>query len=188
MRTVLETERLRLREMTLDDLDFVAAMLADPQVMRFYPRCYSREEAQAWIRRQMDRYARDGHGLWLVLSRSDGEPVGQVGLVRQQVGGADEIEVGYLIHHPFWRRGFAAEAAAAARDYALGVLGRPRVISLIRPENTPSQAVARRLGMQPRAGLVPHGGFDHLVFSVSRPGTDATDTASDSVNPRTGHE
>ena len=86
----------------------------------------------------MDRYARHGHGLWLVSEKAMGQPVGQVGVVVQNVRGVDEREVGYLIHRPFWRRGFATEAALACRDYALNVLGSDRVISLIRPENVPS--------------------------------------------------
>ena len=56
MKFILETDRLILREMSLADADFVAAMLADPEVMRFYPRCYSRQETEAWIQRQLDRY------------------------------------------------------------------------------------------------------------------------------------
>ena len=62
----LDTDRLLLREMSPADLDFVAAMLADSQVMRFFPQRYSREESARWIERQVDRYRRDGHGLWLV--------------------------------------------------------------------------------------------------------------------------
>ncbi len=161
---LLETSRLRLREMSLDDLEFVAAMLADPEVMRYYPKCYSRDEAAAWIQRQMDRYSRFGHGLWLVSDKATSQPVGQVGLVMQTVRALDEREVGYLIHRPFWRRGFATEAAVACRDYALTGLGSEHVISLIRPENLRSQGVARKIGMRPESGLVQHGGFEHLVF------------------------
>jgi RimJ/RimL family protein N-acetyltransferase len=163
----LQTDRLALREMSLEDLDFVAAMLADHQVMRFYPKCYTREESASWVARQIERYARDGHGLWLVLERESGEPVGQVGLTLQDVNGVLQPEVGYLVHHPFWRRGFAAEAAAATRDHAFVGLGLPRVVSLIRPENLPSQAVARRIGMEPE-GRAMHAGIDHLVFARSR--------------------
>ena len=167
MTTVLQTARLVLRQMSLADLDFVAEMLADPQVMRFYPSRYTRQGAEAWVRRQMARYERDGHGLWLVLEHATQQPVGQVGLTIQQVGERMEPEIGYLIHHPYWRRGFATEAAAATRDYALGALGKPRVVSLIRPENLPSQGVARKIGMLPEDRLVEHGGLPHMVFSIA---------------------
>jgi len=167
MNPVLETRRLVLGEMTLGDLDFVAEMLADSQVMRFYPSRLSREESEAWVRRQMSRYAKDGHGLWLVKEKSADRPVGQVGPAMQQVDDVDVPEIGYLIHRPFWRRGFAFEAAIATRDYAFDTLGIERVISLIRPENVPSQGVARKLGMKPGKHIVRKG-FDHIVFSMTR--------------------
>ena len=172
MKKVLETPRLALREMSLDDLDFVAAMLAHPEVMRYYPRLYSREEARTWIERQLGRYARDGHGLWLVQDRATGEPVGQVGLALQLVEGVEEPEIGYLIHRPFWRRGLATEAALGVRAWAFDILGVERVISLIRPENLPSQGVARKLGMAPGKRVQFHE-LEHLVFSVRRPPTPA---------------
>jgi [ribosomal protein S5]-alanine N-acetyltransferase len=171
MTVILETARLILREMSLADLDFVAEMLADSEVMRYYPKCYSREEAQTWVQRQMNRYARHHHGLWLVLEKAGGRPVGQVGLLIQQFRGAEEKEIACLIHQPFWRRGLATEAALACRDYAFDVLGRQRVIALIRPENAPSQGVAQKLGMLPEPECIWHSGFEHLVFSISRDGT-----------------
>jgi [ribosomal protein S5]-alanine N-acetyltransferase len=165
MRTVLETARLRLREMTLDDVDFIAELLADPEVMRFYPRPYTRDEAEGWVTRQLERYARHGHGLWLVEDRVSGEPYGQVGLTWQDVDGAQEPEVGYLIHRPFWRRGIAAEAALASRDYAFRERGYPYVTSIIRVENEPSQAVARRMGMAPWKNTL-RADLAHIVFRV----------------------
>jgi ribosomal-protein-alanine N-acetyltransferase len=151
--------------MTSGDLDFVAAMLSHPEVMRFYPKPYSREEAKWWIGRQLDRYERYGHGLWLAEDRATGEPRGQVGLMIQEVDGVEEPEIGYLIHHPFWRQGLATEAALATRDWAFGTLGLPRVISLIRPKNLPSQGVAGKLGMKPEKRTMFRD-LEHIVFSV----------------------
>jgi [ribosomal protein S5]-alanine N-acetyltransferase len=165
--SVFETERLRAREMSIGDLDFLASLLSDAEVMRFYPRRYDRSGARRWIERQLRRYERDGHGFWLVLERESDEPVGQVGLLMQSVDGRREPEVGYLIHRPFWRRGYATEAALATRDHALDERGYPRVISLIRPENLPSQGVARKLGME-RERTTTFAGLEHWVFAVSR--------------------
>lgn len=165
MKMVLETPRLRLREVSREDLDFVAAMRSHPKVMGFYPKLYSREESAEWIERQLDRYARHGHGLWLVEDRLTGEPRGAVGLVIQEIDGAEEPEIGYMIHHPYWRLGLASEAALATRDWAFGTRGLSRVISLIRPENLPSQGVARKLGMTPGRRVLFYG-FEHIVFEV----------------------
>jgi RimJ/RimL family protein N-acetyltransferase len=199
---VLETSRLRLREMVDGDLDFVAAMLSDPGVMRHYPKVLSRDEARDWIDRQRKRYAADGHGLWLVEARREsepvsepgspqggepdrqftgepdrqfpgepdgppGEPIGQAGLVMQEIDGTREPEIGYLIHSRFWRRGYATEAALAVREAAFGRFAYDHAISLIRPENVPSQGVARRLGMTPVRETLFRG-LPHLVFAIAR--------------------
>jgi RimJ/RimL family protein N-acetyltransferase len=164
---ILETERLRLRELTEGDLDFVAAMLGDAEVTRYYPKRYSREEAAEWMERQRGRYLRDGHGLWLVEAREDATPVGQIGLVMQTVAGVQVPEVGYLLHRPYWKHGYATEAARGVRDHAFTVFRYARVVSLIRPENTPSQAVAARLGMRPTTQTL-HAGFVSDVWSVER--------------------
>lgn len=169
MSFILTTTRFTLREMSLDDLDFIAEMMADPEVTRFYPKQYTREESAEWIERLLARYERDGYGLWLVERLGTGEPVGQVGLLNQLIDGETLAEIGYLIHRPFWQQGFAYEAAAGVRDYAFRELQKPRVSSLIRPVNLPSQAVATKLGMQREERIVQHGGGDHYVFSMNRP-------------------
>lgn len=165
---ILETPRLSLREMTWDDLDFLARLLGDERVMRHYPKCYTRDEARLWLDRVIERYAAHGHAFWLVSLRATGEPIGQVGLLEQQVDGVDESEIGYMIHAPYWRQGYALEAATAVRDYAFGSLDIPRVISLVRPVNIPSQRVALRIGMKPEKLTLWHN-LEHIVFSLSRP-------------------
>jgi [ribosomal protein S5]-alanine N-acetyltransferase len=162
-----QTARLTFRKLTLDDLDFVAEMLADPEVMRYYPKCYSRAEAEHWIERQATRYREHGRGLWLVSERATGTPVGQVGLLIQEVNGLPESEVGYLIHRSYWRQGLATEAARATRDWAFDRLAVPRVISLIRPENIPSRGVAEKLGMR-IDGRCQRATFEHLVYALDR--------------------
>jgi RimJ/RimL family protein N-acetyltransferase len=163
----LETARLALREMVDADLDFVAGMLGDPEVMRFYPKVCTREESRAWLERQRRRYAEDGHGLWLAEDRLRGSPLGQIGLVRQEVDGRTETEIGYLVARPHWRRGIAAEAALAIRDYAFRTLGRTRLVSLIRPENRPSQGVALKIGMIHERD-VTWAGLPHRVYAIAR--------------------
>jgi [ribosomal protein S5]-alanine N-acetyltransferase len=163
MKLVLETPRLVLREISLADLDFIAEMLAHPEVMRFWPKCYSRDEAASWVKRQQARYAKDGIGYWLALEKGSGRPVGQVGLLVLNVDDRQEVGLGYIIHRPFWRNGFALEAARASMDYAVSTLRSNRVIALVRPENLPSQGVARKLGMEVEK-RTHHADYEHLVF------------------------
>ncbi len=163
---ILETPRLRLREMVPDDLDFLATMLGNPDVSRYYERRFTRSDAEEWLERQLDRYRRDGHGLWLVTDREDDAPLGQVGLALQEVEGERLPEVGWLLHRPFWGHGYATEAGAAVRDAAFSRWRYPRVISLIRPENVPSQKVAQRIGMMAGRRVGFHG-YVHIVFGQS---------------------
>lgn len=165
--TVLETERLRLRQFEESDLDFLAQMLGDADVMRHYPRRLDREAAHQWLVRQRQRYRDDGLGLWLVERREDATPVGQVGILLQDVETPRVPEIGYMLHKDFWRLGYASEAAIACRNHAFGSLGFSRVISLIRPANKPSQAVAAKLGMTPQR-RVTWRDIEHIVYSVAR--------------------
>jgi RimJ/RimL family protein N-acetyltransferase len=168
MKTILETKRLTLRELADSDLDFMAEMLANSEVMRYYPKRLTRELSADWIARQIARYKTDGYGFWLADQRDTGAPVGQVGLVRQTVNGVEETEVGYLIHRPFWRHGFATEGARACRDYAFSTLRKARVVALVMPDNLASQGVAKNLDMAV-VGRAPHNGHEHLVFAVANP-------------------
>jgi [ribosomal protein S5]-alanine N-acetyltransferase len=160
---VLETRWLVLSTMSLDDLDFIEAMMSHPWVMRFYPKRLSRDEAGESIRRTLDRYERYGYGPWLVREKSSGRPVGRVGLIHQFIHGVDEIEVGWMIHRPYQLCGFASEAGRACASYAFRQLHAKRVISLIRPENLPSAATALRLGMT-HAGRTVHVGLQHDIY------------------------
>lgn len=144
----LTTARLSLRELTPADLDDVARMMSDPEVTRYYPKVYTVEDCRQWLRRQLDRYARDGHGLWRVSERESDAFVGQCGLVTQVVDGASEIELGYLLAREHWGRGYATEAARAVIGWGFRVLRPQRLISLIDPDNRASQRTAQRLGMR----------------------------------------
>jgi RimJ/RimL family protein N-acetyltransferase len=180
--TVLETARLLMREMTPRDIDFVAMMLAHPEVNHYYERRFTLAESEDWLSRQILRYRRDGHGLWLVLDRQTGEPLGQVGLCMQDVEGVRQPEIGWLLHRPYWGKGYATEAGTATRDAAFERWGYDHVISLIRPVNVPSQRVALRVGMTEGRRVRFHG-FDHIIFGISKERASQLPTASASQLP-----
>jgi RimJ/RimL family protein N-acetyltransferase len=165
---ILETERLRLRELRQSDFDELYAMFNDPLVMRYYPSTRDERATQQWIDWMVEeRYPRHGHGLWAVERKADGEFLGQCGLLLQEVDGADEVEIGYLFKSAQWHKGYATEAARACKEYAFTALGCPYVISLIRPVNMPSRAVAERNGMSVWK-TTTFKGFESLVYRVER--------------------
>ena len=168
MTTVLETERLALREMTLDDVDPLLLVLGDPVAMAHYPAPLTRQGVKEWIRRSRRQYAELGYGLWAAVLKETGECIGDCGLTWQPVDSpADRrLEVGWHIRRDLWNRGFATEAGRACRDYARDRLREAHLISIIAPDNLASQAVARKLGMRiERADAV--GGRPRLIFGMS---------------------
>ena len=177
-RLIMETPRLILREMNPDDFAALCAMLRDPEVMYAYAHAFSEDEVRQWLDRQLQRYRQDGFGLWAVtLKTEDGPPgamIGQCGLTRQEcppVSPGRVPEVGYLFRKSRWHQGYATEAARACRDYAFTTLGAGEVFSIIRANNAPSLAVARRNGMAVRAAFSKHyygQDMPHLVFSITR--------------------
>ena len=89
--------------------------------------------------------------------------VGQCGLTWQDCGRESPVlEVGYLLEKAAWHKGYATEAAQACRNYAFEQLGAAEVFSIIRDNNLPSQAVARRNGMEVRGQFVKHLSLIHI--------------------------
>jgi [ribosomal protein S5]-alanine N-acetyltransferase len=164
---VLETERLRLRYLTPDDVDAIFAVIGDPETMKFYPQKFSREDAVRWVTRNQERYRRDGFGLFAVVLKSNGEVIGNCGVVRQDVEGASLLEVGYHFRRDHWRHGYATEVARGCMAYAFGKLGAEKVISLIMPENMPSRRVAERNGMTVERQVIFHD-LPHLMYAMRR--------------------
>jgi len=163
---VLESRRLRLRQMRHDDLDVLCAIFSDPIVMRYFPAPWTRDEVQAAVECNLRRYQEDGFGLWMVV-RKDKDVIGDCGLVRQELPTGSEIEVGYHFLPDAWGFGYATEAASRCLTHAFDVLKLPRVISLIRPENGPSRRVAERNG-QTVAEEIEWQGLRHLVYALKR--------------------
>lgn len=165
--SILETSRLTLREFSLDDVDSLAGVLCDPETMRYYPAPLDRPGVEEWIARNRRRYAKDGHGLWAMLLRANGQLIGDCGLTMQEVDGTPEVEVGYHVRRDFWGQGLATEAARACRDYGFANLPVERLISLIRPENLRSRRVAEKNGMSVSKEVIWRN-LPHMVYAIRR--------------------
>jgi [ribosomal protein S5]-alanine N-acetyltransferase len=164
---VLQTHRLLLREFEAADVDALAAVLSDAQTMAYYPAPFDRAGVVDWIKRNRARYRQDGHGLWAMTLKSTGELIGDCGLVRQSVDGADEIEIGYHVRRDLWGQGHASDAARAWRDYGFATLNAGRLISLVRPENLASCRVAEKTGMTVWKEVIKTN-LLHYVYATSR--------------------
>ncbi len=177
-RWILETDRLRLRELTQADLPDLCEILQDPVAMVAYAHAFSDGEAQAWLNNQRRRYREDGFGLWAVIRKDTGDFVGQAGLTWQDTDRTRVVEVGYLLKRAWWHRGYATEAAVGCRRLAFRTLDCAAVYSIIRDTNEASKRVARRAGMRPVGRMTKHYyGIDmpHEIFRITREEAAATD-------------
>jgi len=151
------TERLVLRPLRESDLDALASIYADARTMRFLGGPRSGADTRARLGWMIAAHREQGFGLWATTLRAGGTLLGRCGLLAQDVEGAREHEIAYLLGSEWWGNGYATEACAAIRDHAHSALGLGRLISLIDPENTASQAVARRIGMRHERDLTFEG-------------------------------
>ena len=148
---IIETARLTLRPLVPGDLDALAAMYADPEVMRYIGTggARGRDDAARTIERQRAAYAGRGYGEWATVLRESGEVIGLCGLiVWPDIDGTEELEVAYLLAREAWGRGLGTEVAGAIRDWAVRELGRTRLVSCIYPEHSASIHVAEKIGMR----------------------------------------
>ena len=142
----LEAERLRLRPWRNDDLDAFAAFTADPVVTRFVGGVFSRDDTWRRMAMLVGHWTLRGFGNWVIKDKASGAFAGYSGLWEPE--GWLEPELMWGLAPAFQGRGYATEAAQRARAYAYEELRWKTIVSYIAAENTPSQAVAKRLGAE----------------------------------------
>ena len=167
MTAVLETERMLLRHMTLDDTEPLLKIWGSAEAMRFFPGTWNCEEMRTAIERNIDRYERDGHGLYAAILKDSGDVAGDCGLVKMDINGSMELEVGYHMRPDLWGRGLATEAARGCMDYAFTRLRARRLISMIRPENIASWRVAEKNGLTLERTVLWRG-YQHCIYSIEQ--------------------
>ena len=144
----LETERLELRRLSLDDAELMLAVWNDPDFIRnvgdrgIRTIEQAREAMQAGALRL---YADYGYGPYAVALKSDGTDIGICGLFRRQ--NLDDPDIGFAILPGYRGQGLAEEAAMAVRDYALDDLGLKSLNAIVSPGNAPSIALIEKLGL-----------------------------------------
>ena len=147
---MIHTERLLLRQWRDEDFEPFAEMNADPIVMEFFPSVLGRDESHAAAegnRKQIDQH---GWGLWAVEVVGSAEFIGFTGLwsvPAAEFPFAPAVEIGWRLARPYWGRGYATEAASAARDFAFSDLALGEIVSMTSVQNTRSRRVMEKLGM-----------------------------------------
>ena len=146
---MLRSERLILRPWRDADLEPCAAMTSDPEVMRFFGVTRDRAQSDAWVARARVHFLREGFGIWAIEALGVAPFIGFAGLSRvpawMPMAGA--IEAVWTLARPFWRRGYASEAARAAMADGFRRLGLAEIIAFTASVNQPSRGVMEAIGM-----------------------------------------
>lgn len=171
--TELETARLTLRRWRADDLEPLAAIHADPDVMRWIGDGSTRDKNQtrAGIEAMERQWETAGFGLFAVELRSTGELAGFTGLSVPDFlpEAMPAVEVGWRLGRRFWGNGLASEAAAAAVRFGFADCGLERIVSITQVGNGASERIMEKLGMRLARELTdPTCGRPIRIYGISR--------------------
>jgi ribosomal-protein-alanine N-acetyltransferase len=144
----LETARLAFRKFTPDDLNDLAAIRADPDVMKYIGsgRPESLVEVESKLNKVIAHWEQHGFGHYALVEKTNGKLIGWCGFGHLE--DPRDVEIGYGLAKPYWGRGLASEAAAVTLKYGFEQLGLPRIVAITWPGNIASQRVLAKLGMR----------------------------------------
>jgi RimJ/RimL family protein N-acetyltransferase len=146
MKTILETDRLTLREFSLQDIEPFFRMVSDPDVTRYTgSSAQTLEEArQVLEERTLADYRKYGYGRWAAVYKPIAQVIGFAGL--KYLDDLGEADLGYRFFKEHWGMGLATEAARAVLAYGFGTLGLKRIIAFADQENQASVRVLEKVG------------------------------------------
>lgn len=166
---MIETERLVLRRWRAEDVAPLAAIHADPAVMRWLGgRLLDRAETEAYLATVERHFEAHGFGFWAVERRADGALLGFSGLRVFDFDGhpmGSCVEIGWRQGLAHWGQGYATEAARAALEDGFVRAGLDEILAWTARTNLRSQAVMARIGMTRR----PERDFDHPLVAEGDP-------------------
>ncbi len=145
---ILETERLYIRESTVEDVDSFYRIYADPSMTKYMEGLFENpEDEKRYMKDYIDRiYGFVGYGVWSVILRETGEVIGRAGFSMR--GGFDEPEIGFLIGKDWQGRGLAQEAVLAVMWYGREMLGLTSAQALVKQENAASIHILKKVGFE----------------------------------------
>jgi len=146
---VLETDRLILRKLTVEDAAFILQLVNEPSWLRFIGDrgVKTLEDARGYILKgPVEMYRRFGFGLYLTALKEDGAPMGLCGLIKRD--SLKDVDIGYAFLPRFWGKGYAHEAAAAVLAHGKHTLGLRRIVAITSQDNHSSIKLLEKLGFR----------------------------------------
>jgi RimJ/RimL family protein N-acetyltransferase len=146
---IFDTERLSVRQFSLDDADFILELLNEPGYIQNISdrniRCL--DDARRYLESgPIASYAANGFGLFRVALKDSDTPIGMAGLIRRTQ--LEDVDIGYALLERYWGQGYATEVASAMLQYGYEVLKLPRIIAIIAPDNAASAHVLEKIGLR----------------------------------------
>src|SRR5437762_13106712 len=126
---MIQTDRVIIRVYREEDFNRVLPIFSDPTTMSFWPKPFDKAAVRLWLERNIRAYEETGLARMAVVNKSNGEIIGDCGIIRTEVNGEMENDLGYIIHHPYWKMGFGAESAKACLEYGFNRLELNRVVA-----------------------------------------------------------
>lgn len=154
---LFESERLGFRLWKDSDLDNLAALDSDTQVMEFFPKTLSKEESKKFLLRLQDMYKNEGLTYYAVELKASKEFIGFIGLAKQvyEAEFNPSIDIGWRLLPSYWAKGYAFEGAKACLAHAFNVLKLNKIIAVCSISNIKSERLMQKLGMR-KMGLFKH--------------------------------
>lgn len=166
----LETDRLEIRKLELDDAGFMLDLLNQPSFHQFIGDRGVRtlEEARTYIEdRAFAAYEKNGFGPFAVVLKTDGRVIGIVSVLDRDE--LDHVDIGFAFLPDSWQQGFATEATSAVMDFAFQDLGLEKIIAITQPDNIASIKTLDKMGLS-FAGMTRLGDedIDLLLYAIER--------------------
>lgn len=147
MKTILQTSRLTLRELNIDDAESFYELNLNQNVIKYTGNSAFKDinEAKSFLENYSD-YQKNGFGRWAVINTSNQEFLGWSGLKFDE--NTDETDIGFRFFEHFWNKGFATESAKACIDYGFERLNLKTIVGRAMKENKASIKVLEKIGLQ----------------------------------------
>jgi len=146
---VLETSRLIIRRLSIEDADFILELVNGPSWLRFIGDKGVRTIAGAReyiLKGPVESYERFGFGLYLTELKGNGIPIGICGLIKRE--SLKDVDLGFAFLPKFWGAGYAYESASAVMAYGKSAFGLNRIVAVTTPDNHSSVKVLEKLGFR----------------------------------------
>jgi len=175
---VMETERLVLRHLSIGDAEFVLELLNEPSFLQYIGDKGVRnlDDARQYVLNgPVASYEKNGFGLYLVVLKDDGTPIGISGLVKRDP--LPDPDIGFAFLPAYWSKGYALESAAAVMNYARAVLGLNQILAITNPDNEASEKLLGKIGLRFERMTKLSEDADHVKLFTS----DGVDRATTNV-------